>query len=123
MRNDIYTLPQDKFVGGQAVEYRWRLYSKAKTPFDASGCEGNFALIDYSHKFGESILSKTLTFITGDEGVVNVACVTLDSGDTVELSGKYVYQLIIKDADGNTEIPNQGFFLIYKNINEGFLQS
>lgn len=33
-----------------------------------------------------------------------------------------IYQITIKDIDGEAEIPNQGFFQITHNINESFLK-
>lgn len=121
MKNDIYTLPQDMFVAGQSIEYMWRLYTKSKVPFNADGCVGNFALINYSHKYGEPVISKHVTFTIGDDDVMNGVIVTLSPEDTINLFGKYIYQLTIKDIDGNVEIPNQGILLISKNINESYV--
>ena len=52
----------------------------------------------------------------------NVAAVDLEPRDTLGLHGKYIYQITIKDIDGEAEIPNQGFLLITHNINESFLR-
>ena len=124
MRHDIYTLPEVVFVSGQSNTLRWRLYTQAKVPFNADGCTGNFAVVDYSDKTGETLISKALTFSVGDDetGVKNVASVDLEPKDTLGMRGKYIYQITIRDIDGEAEIPNQGFLLISHNINESFLK-
>lgn len=124
MRHDIYTMPEVTFVAGQSNTLRWRLFTWANLPFNADGCIGNFAVVDYSDQTGDPLISKPLEFLVGDEkyGAKNIAMVNLDPQDTLELHGKYIYQITIKDVDGETEIPNQGFLQIIHNINEDYLR-
>ena len=124
MRHDVFTLPEIVFVAGQSQTLRWRLLTEKKVPFNADGCTGNFAVVDYSDKTGDPLISKSLTFSIGDDetGVKNIASVDLLPADTLGLCGKYIYQITIKDIDGEAEIPNHGFFFIAHNINESFLE-
>lgn len=124
MRHDIYTMPEIIFVSGQSNTLRWRLFTPAKLPFNAEGCTGNFSVVDYSDKTGDPLISKPLTFVIGDDEtkVKNIAVVELSPDDTLGLYGKYIYQITIRDVDGEVEIPNQGFLLISHNINESFLK-
>lgn len=124
MRHDIYSLPEVVFVSGQSNTLRWRLFTVKNVPFNADGCTGNFSVVDYSDKTGDPLISKPLKFVVGDDetGVKNVAVVDLVPKDTLGLAGKYIYQITIKDIDGEAEIPNQGFLLISHNINESFLK-
>lgn len=124
MRQDIYTLPEIPFVAGQSNTLRWRLFTMAHVPFNAEGCVGNFSVVDFSDQMGEPLISKPLQFVIGDDerGTKNVATVDLIPSDTLELYGKYIYQITIKDIDGEAEIPNQGFLQITHNINESFLK-
>lgn len=124
MRHDIYSLPEVVFVSGQSNTLRWRLFTVKNVPFNADGCTGNFSVVDYSDKTGDPLISKPLKFVVGDDetGVKNIAVVDLVPKDTLGLAGKYIYQIIIKDIDGEAEIPNQGFLLISHNINESFLK-
>ena len=63
-----------------------------------------------SHK-SPSIINRKLA--RDDEtGAKNIASVDLIPDDTLGLYGKYIYQITIKDIDGEAEIPNQGFLLI-----------
>lgn len=124
MRRDIYTLPEIPFVAGQSNTLRWRLFTIFNAPFNTEGCTGNFAVVDYSDQTGEPLISKPLEFLIGDDetGIKNVASVDLTPNDTLDLDGKYIYQITIKDVDGEAEIPNQGFLWITHNINGGFLK-
>lgn len=124
MRHDIYTMPEVVFVSGQSQTLRWRLFTEKGVPFNADGCTGNFSAVDYSDKTGDPLISKPLTFSIGDDetGVKNIASVDLLPSDTLGFYGKYIYQITIKDIDGEAEIPNQGFLLISHNINESFLK-
>ena len=71
---------------------------------------------------GSPIVSKVMT-ISENPALEsnNQLLVHLDTNETVELSGKYIYQVTIKDAEGNVEIPKQGILLITKNIDKGFI--
>ena len=125
MRHDVYSLPEVMFVAGQSNTLRWRLFTEQNVPFNADGCTGNFALFNYSDKYiDEPLVSKPLSFVIGDDvtGAKNVATVDLLPTDTLGLYGKYIYQITIKDIDGEVEIPNQGIFNIFHNINESFLK-
>lgn len=124
MRHDIYTLPEVVFVSGQSLTLRWRLWTVNKVPFNVDGCVGDFSVVDYSDKTGDPLITKSLTFSVGDDdtGAKNVASVDLLPKETLGLYGKYIYQITIKDIDGEAEIPNQGILLITHNINESFLK-
>lgn len=125
MRKDIYTLPELQFVAGQSNTFRWRLWTQSKAAFNADGCTGNFAILDFSDQNAdEPVLSKPLTFEIGDEsGAKNVARLDLSPSDTVDLHGYYIYQITIVDVDDEAEIPGQGRVHIAHNINSGFLKS
>lgn len=123
MKDTIYVLPRIDFVGGQNETLNFKLYDyESKEPYDASGCVGNFALVYYSSPFDDPILSKTVTFIRGIEGITNVASVHFDTADTLELHGKFIYQITIKDSSGHAEIPYQGIIIIYNNINQEYIR-
>lgn len=119
-----YTLPTIEFVGGATQDFVFRCYfDQNKKPFDLSTCTANFALIDYVNKTGEPLLSKSMTIgaETDDEGAVqNILSVTLDATDTVEMAGKYIYQITVKDVTGEVDIPNQGIIHIIRNINKAY---
>ena len=57
------------------------------------------------------------------EGTINnVLAVTLAPTETVDLAGKYIYEIQMRDIDGDVEIPKQGILYITNNINKAFIQ-
>lgn len=122
MRYDIYTLPEITIVGGQSKTLGFNLWTSGRERFDADGCNGNFSVVNYSNKSGDVVISKPVTFESGDDpNVHSVATVELLSADTATLFGKYVYQLTIQDGEGNAEIPNQGILYVAYNVNRDVL--
>ena len=61
--------------------------------------------------------------MNGDNTAYNVLYVELKPSDTLDLFGKYIYQITIKDADNNADIPQQGIIYIHNNINKSFLRA
>lgn len=118
-----YTLPTVTFVGGETQDFAFNVYFyKDRKPFSLSGCECNFSIVAATNKTGVPILTKSMGSIYNNDGTCdNVLTVTLLPNETVDLSGKYVYQIIIKDIDGDVEIPKQGLLYIVNNINKTFL--
>lgn len=116
-----YTLPQAEFVGGSTQDFAFRCYHHGKTgrPMDMSGADVCFSIIDYANRHGDPIVHKTMEARMGD-GTYNVLFVTIPPEDTVNLCGKYIYQITIQDGDGTVEIPNQGLLYITNNIHKKF---
>lgn len=123
MQTNIYTLPELTFVGGKTQELRFNLKDKNGEPYNASGSTVNFSICDYSYKTGAPLLSLTPTLIADENGVADMLYITIAPEDTLNLFGKYIYQITIVDISGRVEIPNQGIMNITKNINTGFISS
>ena len=119
-----YTLPTIDFVGGETQDLAFNVYFyKNKQPFSLTGCTCNFSIVSFTNKTGAPILSKPMDAIFNDDvSSDNVLTVTLEPTDTVDLFGKYIYQIIIKDINGDAEIPKQGILYITNNINKGFIR-
>lgn len=119
-----YTLPTIDFVGGETQDLLFHVYFyKNKKPFSLSGCTSNFSIVSFTNKTGEPILSKQMaSTFNDDETYDNILTITLEPGDTVDLYGKYIYQIIIKDINGDSEIPKQGILYITNNINKAFVR-
>lgn len=119
-----YTLPTIDFVGGETQDLLFNVYFyKNNQPFSLSGCTSNFSVVSFTNKTGVPILSKQMTSIFNDAGTSdNVLTVTLQPSETVDLCGKYIYQIIIKDINGDAEIPKQGILYITNNINKSFIR-
>jgi hypothetical protein len=55
---------------------------------------------------------------TGTNIIINTFDIVLDSSDTETLSGKYIQQITVVDASGNTFRPGQGTVIISPAISE-----
>lgn len=119
-----YTLPTIDFVGGETQDFMFNVFFyKNGRPFSLTGCTANFAIVSFTNKMGTPILTKPMEAIFNDAGTINnVLTVTLEPKETVELCGKYIYQIQIQDIDGDVEIPKQGLLYVTNNINRGFIR-
>ena len=111
-----YVLPTIEFVGGETQELLFNMYFyQGKKPF---------SIVSFNNKNGSPILRKDMTVLENQDGTsLNVLSVELTPEETYKLSGKYIYQISIKDVSGNIEIPKQGLMYIINNINKGFITS
>lgn len=117
-----YVLPTIDFVGGETQNLAFHIYfCRDDKPYGLSGCNCNFSIINHVNKNGVPVISKQMTITTDDLGIDNVLEVKIDPKDTVDLYGKYVYQISIMDEYDNTEV-RQGVLYIANNINKGFIQ-
>ncbi len=123
---DPYTLPFIDFVGGSTEELVFHCYFHVnKKPFDMFSCVANFSIVDYVNKrVAKPVVTKAMEIradpdVDGD--VCNVLSVILDPSDTINLSGKHIYQISIRDISGVIEIPRQGIINIINNINKPFV--
>lgn len=118
-----YVLPTIDFVGGSTQDFAFNIYHyMSRKPFSLGSCTANFSIVSFTNKTGEPIATKEMTAIYNNAGDIdNVLAVTLEPEDTVGLCGKYIYQIQIKDVDGDVEIPKQGLLYISNNINKGFI--
>lgn len=119
-----YTLPTIDFVGGESQELLFNTYFyKNRKPFNMTGCTSNFSIVDFTNKKGTPILTKSMNILeNADNTAFNVLSVDLTPTETYKLCGKFIYQITIKDVNGNVEIPKQGLLYITNNINKGFIQ-
>lgn len=120
---DPYVLPSIDFVGGSTQDLVFNMFARqGGRPFSMAGCTCNFAVVSFLNKVGTPVIQKEMTIGTEGGGTAeNIVSVTLDPGDTVHLSGKYVYQISIRDQNGAVEIPKQGLLYIENNIDKDFI--
>lgn len=121
MIHAIYTLPEISFVGGESQTLLFNLLTLSGNDYDASECQVGFAVIHYTNKNGVPILTKDAEIKMGNNGVMNIAIVDLLPSDTIDLYGRFVYQITISDPAGFTEIPGQGLIDITRNIHPEFI--
>lgn len=124
MVNEIYTLPELAFVGGSSEDLIFHAYRDGiePKPFGLTGCTANFSIADYANKSGTPLVSKEMTIKMDSANVYeNIMTILLEPEDTIDLFGKYVYQITVKDPDAKADI-RQGVLMIHKNVDKTFLQ-
>ena len=126
MLNKMYSLPELCFVGGSSEDLQFNLFYNKDNPepFNIFGGEANFSIVNFLNKNSTPLVSKKMDIGMNDaETHYNILRVSLEPSDTVDLFGKFVYQITIKDIDGNVDIPHQGIINIHNNIDKIFVKS
>ncbi len=119
---DYYVLPNIDFVGGSTQEIDFHCYFyRNKEAFDLTKCTGKFSITSFVNKTSRPVVSKDAVMVMGegdDFGTPNIFRVNLEKNDTLNLSGKYIYQLTVNSDDGAVDIPGQGTIYIQRNIDK-----
>lgn len=126
MLNKIYSLPEMHFVGGASEDFQFDLYRDEgrQKPLSLLGGSAHFAIVNFANKNGAPLVTKTMEICLNEaETYHNVVRVSLDPDDTIDLAGKFVYQITLRDADGNIDIPHQGVITIHNNIDKAFIKA
>lgn len=93
-------------------------------PFNLFGGTAKFSIVNFLNKNSTPLVSKDMEIDMNDEDThYNVLRVSLEPEDTVDLFGKFVYQITIRDIDGNIDIPHQGIINIHNNIDKPFIKN
>lgn len=123
MINGIYSLPVLDFVGGSSEQFLFHVYCGDidQQPYTLAGCTALFSIAHFTNKTGTPLISKEMSIQTGSSDG-NILTVKLLPSDTVDLAGKYVYQIMIKDDKNNVDL-QQGVLYIHSNINRTALRS
>lgn len=121
-----YILPTIDFIGGESQTIVFDLYMKDGRPYeDVSGCTIIFSVAHFlDRQYGSPVIrldneGDQVKIFTGPQDKINRVKIFLKPEDTLTLSGKYIYQIMIVGGNDKTEIPGQGILLVTKNINYG----
>lgn len=121
MQTKFNSLPDWDFVGGETQCRTFELYeSDGMRVCDIPGAVCEMAVVDFINQDSQNRLLKSATITNDENGNTCFVTVSLSPSDTVSMSGKYLYQLTIKDAKGNITAP-RGIMRVYKNIDRDFL--
>lgn len=118
---DIFNLPQINMTAGETQTVIFNLLTPEGKPFDgADTCEANFALVEYHNRLSDPLINKNIEITYDVDGYDNVAIVKFDINDTLNLAGKYVYQLSLKSSSGDYDVVGHGFLYLVRNICPSF---
>lgn len=114
--NDANRLPTISFIGGATKTFNFNIFSSNGKPVDVTSCRAEFSLISSTEKNGPPLLKKDMTVSLSSS---NILTVSLEKNDTINLYGKYIYQVSII-YDQLAEEPMQGDLYIDLNIDKSF---
>lgn len=121
MQTTFYTLPEWSFVAGGINKKELILYETKGVPYDLPNGIVRLSLIPFVNRGGEPHLKKMFDILDDDNGANCKVELVLNAEETVNLKGKYIYQVMIRDAEGNIAPPQQGTMIIYPNIDKAFV--
>ena len=115
VKSDV--LPDWTFVGGGFQSYEFILRNEEGSYYDLPDATVNLAIADYldpSHLVFQ--LDTTTTKLQGTDCSCR-ALFTLSPTNTVNMSGRYIYQITVESSDGIVAPPLRGRMFVTKNIN------
>lgn len=121
MKTRFYTLPDWDFVGGETQNRVLTLQKEGGQKYDLPGATAHLAIVDFVNCHSAPVLAKELQITQDGDGLYCVVTIPLSPSETVNLSGKHIYQITVKDVNGNTSIPQKGIMHISYNIDRSFI--
>lgn len=120
---NTYALPTIDFVGGSTQTLVFNLYNQSDhAPFNLQGFQANFSVCSYTDRYEDPLITKSMVIDSGSSHQRNVVKVTLDASDTLNLEGKFIYQVTMKNTSNREiDIPSQGIMHIVNNINKSYV--
>jgi len=118
LKTDV--LPDWEFVGGVTQEYDFTLRSENGYFYDIPGATASLAVAPFVNP-KDAVIVKQGFIIANSSGVNCVAHFSLDKNDTVNLHGKFIYQISVKNIDGTMAPPMRGRMYITENIDKTFV--
>lgn len=122
MQTSLYSLPKWEFVGGASQNRSFTLLRESGIEYNLPESTASLAVVEFVNPRSTPILTKQCPVYTNADGTYCEVIFKLSPSDTVSMSGKYIYQITIKDVNGNTSIPQRGYMIVAENIDKGFVQ-
>ena len=121
MQTKTYSLPEWNFVGGETQKRTFTLYETgADERYNLEGATAEIVVVDFvNHRSAPSLRKEVVIQMDSEENYCE-AVVVLSPGDTLNLFGKFIYQITIKDSVGNVAAL-KGVMRISENINKTFV--
>lgn len=119
MKTKDFSLPDWSFIGGNS-EVKDFILQKADGSFympESGICR--LSIVDFINRDSLPVITKTVDIEIVENGTKTRAVFYLDPKDTIDLSGKYIYQLTALNTSAESTdvfIIGQGILRIKKNI-------
>ena len=121
MQTKPFSLPEWSLAGGETRRRTFTLYQDENgLVYNIPGASAQIAVVDFVNQHSEAKFTKPAEITMNDDGQYCEVLVELSPTDTVNLHGKYIYQLTIKDANGNVAAL-KGIMYISENVDKAFI--
>jgi hypothetical protein len=111
---EINDLSEFSFIAGAYQELYFDVYTSAGSPVDITSASCLMVLSKYGDQSNLILEVSGSPVVSGS--VLNQFVVELESADTKDLSGKYIYQPVIQVLSGDEYRPSQGIVTIIRRI-------
>ena len=120
MQTKLYALPEWDFVGGSSQDRIFTLMRESGLEYDLPGATASLAVVEFVNPKGVPLLTKQVPVALNQSGTCCDVAFSMSPADTIQMAGKYIYQITVKDINGNTSIPQRGYMYITENIDKTF---
>ena len=121
MRTNGFILPDWFFIGGNSEIKGFDLTKPDGSLYNFQNGTCRLSIVDFINRSSAPSIIKTADITADKNGVYNHVVFELLPQDTVDLYGKYLYQLSVRDDSGGISIVGQGIVRIKRNIDPGFI--
>ena len=122
MQTKTYSLPEWNFVGGETQKRTFTLYeAEDDERYNLQGATAEVVIVDFVNCRTAPKLRKEVSIQMDANENYCEAVVMLSPTDTIDLFGKFIYQITIKDVVGNVAAL-KGTMRISENINKAFIR-
>jgi hypothetical protein len=111
---EINDLSEFSFIAGAYQELYFDVYTSTGSPVDITSASCLMVLSKYGDQSNLILEVSGSPVVSGS--VLNQFVVELESADTKDLSGKYIYQPVIQVLSGDEYRPSQGIVTIIRRI-------
>lgn len=122
MTQNRYSLPELSFISGESQNLVFRLFTEQNQPVDAGDITCSLSAIPYGNINAVPVLTKSGVIVNAGGNEKAYIKVLLEPNDTISLSGKYIYQISLKDYLDNIEL-YQGILTIFHNVDKNFISN
>lgn len=110
-------LPAYHMTAGSTKSFYIPIFNPSGKRIDATGMTARFSISDYVNYNCTPFVTKNCSVVTQQSDPVAALFVELDAADTIDLYGKFIYQVTAKSADGDIG-PMRGILTISPNYDK-----
>lgn len=117
----IYNLPKIHIIGGEYQQLVFNFKTPSGESYTTQGYNIDFSAVKWGDAASNPDITKSGTMTLNETRTGSIVEFELLPEDTVELSGRYVYQIIIMIDKKKIKIPGKGILEINRNIHPQYI--